>query len=93
MRDRYPPEAKKRDTGDDRPKKRKDMEEIKKFMYYMCNDWSLNEANLLFGPLGPHIWDKMFTTTGARRDSLRFFGNLDSNKQQAIVDRMHELYK
>lgn len=69
------------------------MEEINKFIWYMCNDWSLKEAILLFGPLGPHIWDKMFTTTGARRDSLMFFSDLDSHKQQAIVDRVHELYK
>lgn len=69
------------------------MDEIKKFMWYMCSDWSLNEANRLFGSLGPHVWEKMFKTSGARRDTLEFFGSLDTNKQQAIIDRVHELYK
>lgn len=58
----------------------------------MCSDWSLKEATLLFGHLGSHVWDKMFKPSGERRDSLEFFGSLDSNKQQAIVDRVHELY-
>ena len=68
------------------------MDEIKKFMYYMCTNWSLKEANQIFGPLGQLVWDKMFTASGTRRDSLVFFGSLDSSKQQAIVDRVHELY-
>ena len=92
MLDRYPPGAGKRDTGRDKPKKNKDMNEIINFMYYMCTNWSLEEANLLFGPLGPHIWDKSFNSSGGRRDSLEFFGSLDSKKQKAIVDRVHELY-
>lgn len=68
------------------------MDEIKKFMWYMCSDWSLREANRLFGALGPHVWDMMFTSSGARRDSLLFFGSLDAGMQQTIVDRVHELY-
>ena len=69
------------------------MDEIKKFMYYMCSDWSLSEAKRLFGSLGAHVWDRMFRPSGAKRDLLEFFGSLDSNKQQAIIDRVHEIYK
>ena len=59
----------------------------------MCSDWSLREAKFVFGEeKGQLVWDKMFTETGRRRDSLVFFGSLDENCKAMLVNRVNELY-
>lgn len=68
--------------------------EVTKFMWYMCNRWNLDEARFLFGDnLGAHIYQKKLHLQGIGHDTLYWYGELDNNCRQKIVDRANEIYR
>lgn len=68
--------------------------EVTKFMWYMCNKWNLDEARGLFGDnLGAHIYQKRLHMMEIGYDTLNWYGELDNNCRQKIVDRANEIYR
>ena len=64
--------------------------EVTRFMWYMFNKWSYKEAIILFGEnLGDHIYRKYMIFESA----LAFYGALDNECRQKLVDRANEIYK
>lgn len=64
--------------------------EVTNFMYYMFNKWSEEEAKDLYGELlGKHIYNKWIA---ARGDNLIWYGELDNECRQKVVDRANEIY-
>ena len=65
------------------------MKEVENFMYYIFNRWSEGEARFLFGEhLGTHIFNKWLEI----RDGLRFFGYLDKECREKLVNRANQIY-
>ena len=63
---------------------------VTKFMWYMFNKWSLKEATTLFGDnLGKHIFTKWLDDN----DDLFWYGSLDIECRDKIVERAKEIYK
>lgn len=69
--------------------------EVENFMYYMYNKWCLSEARYLFGEmLGDHIFNKWTCKVEYSHDqTMSWFGDLDKECRQKVVDRANELYK
>lgn len=66
------------------------MNEVTRFMWYMYNHWSHNEAVALFGRnLGEHIYNK-YLECG---DTLLWYAELDGDCRQTIVDRANATYE
>jgi len=64
--------------------------EVTNFMYYLYNKWNIYEAKRLFGlDLGAHIWKKYLECGSA---VLYWYGELDSECKQKLVDRANEIY-
>lgn len=65
--------------------------EVTNFMFYMFNVWNEKESIKLFGEdLGKHIFAKW---VDYHRDDLRWYGSLDNECRQKIVDSANEYYK
>ena len=62
------------------------------FMYYICNEWGLEEAHRLFGKqLGDHIFGKWLDIR-SQYDTTDFYGALDKECRDKIYERAIELY-
>lgn len=65
--------------------------EVTRFMYYMYNKWSHEEAVRLFGEnMGEHIFNKWVACSNRE---LYFYAELSNEYQQMLVDRANEIYK
>ena len=63
--------------------------QVTNFMYYMYNKWSLDESIRVFGEdLGDHIYCKWLN----RQDNLQWYGELDNNCKQKLVDVADKIY-
>lgn len=63
---------------------------VTKFMWYMYNKWSIQEATLLFGEsLGKHIYCKRLE----HDEILKWYSSLDIECRDRIVNRAKEIYK
>lgn len=73
-------------------KETKKVNEVTAFMYYICNQWGIDEAKKVFGEnLGEHIYNK-FEEYGAVLGALRWYASIDKECRQKLVDRANELY-
>lgn len=64
--------------------------EVTNFMYYMFNRWNEQEAIDLYGKLlGKHIYEKWIA---CGRCNLMWYGALDNECRQKVVDRANEIY-
>lgn len=70
------------------------MNEVTKFMWYMYNKWTRDEAVNLFGEdLGLHIWNKYLEIYDTTADyNLAWYSELDNECRQTIVNRANEIY-
>lgn len=70
------------------------MKEIMNLVYYLCNQWSLDECRKMFGnELGRHVWERWNDVVRfGCGDQVYWFMNLDKGTRQRIVDRANELY-
>lgn len=67
----------------------KNENEVTRFMLYICNRYNLTESKRVFGDnLGVHIYNKRWEI----RDILMWYGALDKECRQKLVDRANELY-
>jgi len=63
---------------------------IDNFMYYFYNKWNEYEAEKVFGrALGKHIYEKYLELD---KHVLRFYGSLDKDCRNKLVDRVNEVY-
>lgn len=64
--------------------------EVTNFMFYMFNVWNKQESVRIFGEnLGAHIYNKWMDM---RHDDLRWYGALDDECRQKLVDAANEYY-
>ena len=65
--------------------------EVQNFMYYIFNRWNETECKKVFGDsmLADHIWSKW---KDYRSNPLWWYGMLDNECQQKLVDRANEIY-
>ena len=67
--------------------------DVDNFMYYLYNQWCIEEAVLVFGEnLGRHIFRKWVQADVTSDRSLYWYSNLDTECRQKIVDRANKLY-
>lgn len=67
--------------------------EVTRFLWYIYNKWNLDEAIKLFGTnLGAHIYHKRNKMREQGFDTLYWYGELDEDCHQKLVDRANEIY-
>lgn len=73
-------------------KKKKKRSEVTNFLYYICNQWGIDEAKKVFGEnLGEHIYNK-FQYYNNKSGALYWYSELDNVCRQKLVDRANEFY-
>lgn len=73
-------------------KETKKVNEVTAFMYYICNQWGIDEAKKVFGDnLGEHIYKK-FEEHQNVLGALHWYAGLDEECRQKLVDRANEIY-
>lgn len=71
----------------------KNNNEVTNFMYYICNNWSLEESWDLFGyDLGLHVWQKWFDRRNDIHGDFLWYSELDNECKNKIIARANELY-
>lgn len=73
-------------------KETRKVNEVTAFMYYICNQWGIDEAKKVFGDnLGEHIYKK-FEEHQNVLGALHWYAGLDEECRQKLVDRANEFY-
>ncbi len=66
--------------------------EVTCFMWYVFNKWTREEAVLVFGSLGDHIFNKWVHCREHHLGDLYWYSELDDTCRQKLVDRACSIY-